>query len=96
MVFFGKTESDPMPRKEMIDIMRQRLSSFDLQGKNITPHCLRTTYNTYMRQNISESLLRLQLGHKSEAMTDRYDRGQLIDKLLPYQGEREKINSFWG
>ena len=39
--------------------------------------------------------LRELTGHKSEAMTDRYDHAELVDRLKLLQPHRETIDTFW-
>lgn len=89
LIFYGKDEYTPLSRKKIGDVLQERLKLLPdthpvrTSGKLITPHCFRTTYNTLMRKVIPENMLRLQLGHKSIAMTDRYDRAKMIEKILP-------------
>jgi len=92
LIFYGSSEDKPIHRGKMLEVIRKVVT---IPGKHITPHCLRTTYNSYMRRHIPEKLLRLQLGHKSEAMTNRYDRSDIMEKLQPFQEQRGKITDFW-
>jgi integrase len=45
--------------------------------RNLSPHSLRYTYDTKMRGVLSGDILREFIGHRSEAMTDHYDRSNL-------------------
>ncbi|MDR1302495.1 MAG: site-specific integrase [Treponema sp.] len=66
------------------------------QGRVLTPHSLRFTYNTKMRRLISGEHLRLMTGHESEQMTDYYTRIKLEEQFLDLQGNSSAINEFWG
>lgn len=56
----------------------------------LTTHSLRVTYNTLMRPLLPEGVLQYMMGHKSRAMTDRYDQStpeqRVGDLLAPVQG----------
>lgn len=56
-------------------------NGIDHEGRNITIHSLRFTYNTMMRKEISEDDLRKMIGHTSKSMTDYYDKSQATDYL---------------
>ena len=43
-------------------------------GRRLTPHSLRFTYDTKMRALLPPDVLREYIGHRSEQMTDHYDR----------------------
>ena len=68
-------------------------------GKSITPHCLRHTYNSRMRDifldsGTSENVLRAFTGHKSEKMTDHYthkEAARRINALSGYQADVDKV-----
>ena len=102
LIFYGKDETTPLPRDRIGDVLQQRFSLLPedhpviRSGKHITPHCFRTTYNTLMRRVIPEDMLRLQLGHKSIAMTNRYDRAKMLEKILPFKNEKSKLNEILG
>jgi integrase len=65
------------------------------QGRVLTPHSLRFTYNTKMRRLISGEHLRLMTGHESEQMTDYYMRTELEEQFLALQENSRAINEFW-
>ena len=68
-------------------------------GKSITPHCLRHTYNSRMRDiflgsGTGENVLRAFTGHKSEKMTDHYTHKEAqrrINALSGYQADVDKM-----
>lgn len=57
------------------------MSEEERQERKIDFHSLRHFYNTQMRGKIDDSTLREIVGHKSEAMTDRYTH-ETQDKLI--------------
>lgn len=65
----------------------------DRQHRNITIHSLRFTYNTLMRNEVSEDDLRLMIGHASKTMTDYYDKSKVLDKLPGLLQNQDSINS---
>jgi integrase len=68
----------------------------DHEKRRLTVHCLRYTYNTRMRTLLSEQVLREFVGHRSIAMTDRYDNPILAERLIAYQEVRPSVEQFWG
>jgi len=66
------------------------------EGRNLVPHSLRHTYNTRMRELVTDQALREFTGHRSQAMTDRYDNPQLVSRLRSMSGIRDSVNRFWG
>ena len=55
----------------------------------------RTTYNTMMRGVLPETVLRAQTGHKSERMTQRYDRGEWEGRIPQLEPFRSLIETAW-
>lgn len=70
-------------------------SKLALEGRNIVVHSLRHTFNTRMRGQLGDTVLRQLTGHKSVEMTDRYDHGALEDRLKTLQPQRPAIDKFW-
>lgn len=64
----------------------------DRQHRNITVHSLRFTYNTLMKNEVSEEDLRLMIGHASKQMTDYYDRSETLDHLPKLLQNEDRIN----
>lgn len=83
------------------ELLTSRLSGgltragIDAAGRNLPPHSLRHTYNTRMKELLSENMLRDFTGHRSPAMTDRYDNPHLLDRLQSYREEQSRIDRFW-
>ena len=67
----------------------------DITGRNIVAHSLRHTYNTIMKGILTAEVLREFTGHRSEAMTKRYDNPQLIDRLRQFHGSIKDIDDTW-
>jgi len=66
------------------------------EGRRLTPHALRYTYNTKMKRRLPPDILRSIVGHLSEDMSEHYDNPavlRLIQDLTPYQ---LVVNGFWG
>jgi integrase len=68
-------------------------------GRNLTPHSLRYTYDTKMRGILPGDVLREFIGHRSEAMTDHYDRATLRPvlevRLSQLAGQKGAVERFW-
>lgn len=71
-------------------------SNIDTKNRRITFHGLRYTFNTKMKNAIPREMLRDIIGHKSEEMTDLYDRPVLEERLDEYRNQiLPAINNFW-
>ena len=68
-------------------------AGIDSVGRNITIHSLRFTYNSLMRNEISEDDLRLMIGHASEKMTEYYDKSKAIEHLDSLLLNKGSLNS---
>jgi integrase len=68
-------------------------------GRILSPHSLRYTYDTKMRSVLSGDVLREFIGHRSEAMTDHYDRASLRPvlemRLFQLEDQRPLVEQFW-
>ena len=65
------------------------------KNRKIDVHSLRHTYNTLMRNVLSEALLQFQVGHKSRSMTDRYDQATPLQKIEQFLPEKDKMDAVW-
>jgi integrase len=69
------------------------------EGRRLSPHSLRYTYNGKMRGVLSGDVLREFIGHRSEAMTDHYDRMNLRPileaRLTQLADQRPAVERFW-
>ena len=70
-------------------------AGIDSTNKNIVAHSLRHTYNTIMKGILTAEVLREFTGHRSEAMTKRYDNPQLIDRLRQFRSSIKDIDDTW-
>lgn len=68
-------------------------AGIDCVGRNITIHSLRFTYNSLMRNEISDTDLRLMVGHTSEKMTEYYDKTKAIEHLDDLLLNKNTLNS---
>lgn len=66
--------------------------------ENITPHALRFTYKSRTRALVDEMTGRLMMGHRSEEMSDWYDRPVLQERARQFKllGIDEKLQGVWG
>lgn len=68
-------------------------------GRILSPHSCRYTYDTKMKAILSRDVLQEFIGHRSDAMTDHYDRATLRPaleaRLLQLEGERPNVEGFW-
>ena len=67
--------------------------NIDCEGRNITFHSLRFTYNSLMRNEISNDDLRLMIGHTSETMTEYYDKTKALDHLDELLQNKGSLNN---
>lgn len=70
-------------------------AGIDVEGKRLTVHALRYTFNTRMRPLLSAEVLLAFTGHRSEDMTDLYDRPHLESRLMQLAGNQELVDKFW-
>jgi hypothetical protein len=48
-----------------------------------------------MRNVLTEAMLHYMIGHKSQAMTQRYDQATPLERLQEFLPESGKINLVW-
>ena len=70
-------------------------TGINLEGRRMTPHAMRYTFNTRMRMLVSEKTLQAVIGHKSENMTSHYDRPHMIERLMQLKDQRSAFGKFW-
>ena len=94
---FPDADGNPITRYVALGHFRKGLepSKVEVNGREIVVHSLGHTYNTRMRGRLADGVLRELTGHKSEAMTDRYDHTELVDRLKLLQPQRKRIDTFW-
>ncbi len=68
----------------------------DRSGRSLSCHSLRVTYNTPMRPLLPEAVLQYIMGHKTRAMTDRYDGSAPEDRIESLlRPARKQIEAAW-
>lgn len=70
-------------------------AKIDTKGRKIVVHSLRHTYNTKMKDLLAGEVLRRFTGHKTEEMTEHYDRPFLEDRLKSYDEHKPQVEKFW-
>lgn len=95
--YFIEMNDLPLSRWYTNNHFRQVLkqNGIDADGRNISAHSLRFTYNTIMRSKIEDENLRLLLGHDTKKMTDYYDKSKVMDHLPELLSQKSAINSVW-
>jgi len=94
LVFFGPDATTPLSRRGVWSHFKKGVSAAGIT-KNIVVHSLRHTYNTMMKNVVPLDMLQLQIGHKSDRMSEHYDKSTEMEKLLKFIPERQKIDSLW-
>lgn len=99
-LFFGQKmefRSQPLNRRTLYDKFKKALTAARIasEGRNLVIHSFRHTYNTLMRSILPEEQLHYMIGHKSRAMTDRYDQGTPLQKAEAFLPAIEKIDKVW-
>jgi len=97
LIFYGNSEKNPIYRRITNKKFEQALerAGVNKEGRNIVVHSLRHTYNTVMRKVLPEAMLRFQLGHKNQKMTERYDGSKPLERLKQFLPERQLIKKAW-
>jgi integrase len=82
VLFWGTNRERPLTKRGILQQFRLALGRIgitpeEVTRRNIVFHSWRHTYNSNMRGRVPDEQLRRVTGHKSEAMTDRYDHVQI-------------------
>ena len=64
-------------------------------GRRMTVHAMRYTYNTRMRALVSDQALHEFIGHRSDEMTDLYDKPHIRERLLQLSDQQSAVERFW-
>ncbi len=99
-IFHGLSKKDfnqPVHRRTVLNKFRDGLATagIEIAGRNLVVHSLRHTYNTLMRTVLPQEMLRYMVGHKTEAMTDRYDQSTPENRIQGFIEEKSRINEIW-
>ena len=96
LLFYGKETNKPLDRKTIITNFKKGLGRAGVgQGKNLVPHSLRHTFNSYMLTVLPTDVVRKFTGHSSEQMTKHYYHPYLKEELKATEGFQDKIDEIW-
>lgn len=70
-------------------------AGISIEGRRLTPHAMRYTFNTRMNMLLPSQTLREVIGHRSEDMTMLYDRPHLEERLLQLADQKSIFERFW-
>jgi len=79
---YGRRYEDgysPLNKHTLLDRFRAALgpTEIEVEGRNLVLHSFHHTYVTIIREVLPEKILREFTGHRTEAMTERYDHPAL-------------------
>ena len=96
-IFFGAYRNRPINVTTVSKLVPKALERAEIntEGKNLVAHSFRHTFNTMMRKQLPEDLLRRLTGHKTESMTDLYDHPTLDDKIQTLKNVTPMIEQVW-
>ena len=96
-IFYGKSTERPIDRGTILDHFRKGLKNAKITGgKNLVPHSLRHTFNSYMLSVLPSEVVRKFTGHSSEQMTKHYYHPLLKQELKATEQYQGKIDQIWG
>ncbi len=97
LIYFGEHGYSLLNKHTLLDRFRAALgpAEIEVQSRNLVPHSFRHTYVMFMREVLPQKILQEFTGHRSEAMTERYDHPALEDRLKKLAGARELIQGVW-
>lgn len=97
LIFYGKSKTMAVDRGTILDNFRKGLARAGIKGdKNLVPHSLRHTFNSYMLSVLPSEVVRKFTGHSSEQMTRHYYHPLLRQELKATEQYQEKIDEIWG
>lgn len=87
----------PISKEHLLARFNKGLANAKIQmeGRHLTVHGLRYTYNTRMRPLISSEALQEFVGHRSTEMTNLYDRPWLEERLVQLASNTASVEKFW-
>ncbi len=97
LIFYGDGSGKTINKTTISAHFREALEAkgFDRSKRNLVFHSLRHTYNTRMRNVLSEAMLHYMMGHKRRAMTERYDQGKPEERLKEFRLQGKKVDATW-
>jgi integrase len=96
-IFFGANRNRPINVTTVSKLLPKAIKRAGVveNGRNLVVHSFRHTFNTMMRKQIPEDLLRQLTGHKSESMTNLYDHPTIEDKIQTLTNVTPMIEELW-
>lgn len=98
LVFFGDRADHPLNRRTLGDVFRRALDGrkseqprIRREGRYLTPHSLRHTYNTAVRRVIPADALLALMGHRDSRMSELYDHPEIADRIRALEAVRPQI-----
>lgn len=96
-VFYGRFTDKPINRTTIRDIFKRGLETAGIKNdKNLVPHSLRHTYNTFMLGGLPVEIVRRFTGHSSEHMSQHYNHPVLKQELKASEKYQDRIDKIWG
>jgi integrase len=94
--FPGRFPINPLTRSTIRKIFKKGLVNAKIkEGKNLVPHSLRHTYNTFMLGGLPAEVVRRFTGHSSEQMSKHYYHPLLKQELKATEQYQDKIDKIW-
>ncbi len=99
VLFWGVDRVTPLTKTSILKQFKAALARIgiieeDRAQRNLVFHSWRHSFNSYVRGKIPDEQLRRVIGHRSEAMTDRYDRDKRLENLRDVLAVQEKLFNF--
>ena len=96
-IFYGQKTDKSMDRGTILDHFRKGLENVKITGvKNLVPHSLRHTFNSYMLSVLPSEVVRKFTGHGSETISKVYYHPLLRQELKATEQYQGKIDEIWG
>jgi len=97
LIFYGRSVNNTMQRGTVSKRFKVALENAQITGdKNLVPHSLRHTFNSYMLSILPSEVVRKFTGHSSEQMTRHYYHPLLKQELKATEQYQDKIDKIWG
>jgi integrase len=98
LVFFGDRADHPLNRRTFGDILRRAMSTakVEVDGRFLSTHSFRHSYNTLLRRSLPADVLRALLGHHDERMTQHYDHPAIQDHIRLVEGSLGQVENAFG
>jgi integrase len=93
LVFYGSASDHPLNRSTFPDVLGRALTAAKVKvdGRFLTTHSVRHTFNTMISRSIPADTLRALIGHSCDRMTAHYDHPTPCELVKSLQGSRTAI-----